>query len=188
MSQEPIVKHKIHGTPYISSTLFINTDALKKSSAPANAFGPYTMPKGASKKVEHESFRASASTHQRDEKVTKPLGKLPPLCYSSLESCTDATNNCSGHGECLRKYGPEKGASGAECFACGCIASFEKNKTTYWGGAACQKEDVSSQFWILAGFSVLLMGLVGWAIGMMFSIGNEKLPGVIGAGVAPKTR
>ena len=61
-------------------------------------------------------------------------------------------------------------------------------RTTYWGGAACQKEDVSSQFWILAGFSVLLMGLVGWAIGMMFSIGNEKLPGVIGAGVAPKTR
>lgn len=146
------------------------------------------MPQGASKKVEHESFRASASPHQRDEKVTKLLGKLPALCYSSLESCADATNNCSGHGECFRKYGTAKGASGAECFACGCVASFEKNKTTYWGGAACQKEDVSSQFWILAGFSVLLMGLVGWAIGMMFSIGNEKLPGVIGAGVAPKTR
>ena len=85
MPQKPIVKHKIHGTPYLSSTLFINTDALKKSSAPANVFGAYTMPKSAYKKVDHESFHASASTHQRDEKVTKPVGKLPALCYSSLE-------------------------------------------------------------------------------------------------------
>jgi len=29
-----------------------------------------------------------------------------------------------------------------------------------------------------------MMGLVGWAIGMIFSIGEEKLPGVIGAGVS----
>jgi hypothetical protein len=28
------------------------------------------------------------------------------------------------------------------------------------------------------------MGLVGWGIGMLFSIGEEKLPGVIGAGVS----
>jgi len=33
-----------------------------------------------------------------------------------------------------------------------------------------------------------MIGLVGWGIGLLFSIGEEKLPGVIGAGVSSKTR
>ncbi len=141
--------------------------------------------------IKHHDYTTfnTPSSRSGEEQVTVNR-KFPALCHASLEVCTNATNSCSGHGECYKKYGPADGESGAACYTCGCKPSSHSDGTgvVYWGGAACQKRDISSQFWLLASFSVLLMGLVGWAIGMMYSIGNEKLPGVIGAGVAPKTR
>lgn len=43
---------------------------------------------------------------------------------------------------------------------------------------------MSTAFWLIATSSIVMAGLVGWAIGMLFSVGEEKLPGVIGAGVS----
>ena len=57
-------------------------------------------------------------------------------------------------------------------------------KTVYWGGAACQKKDVSVQFFLLAGLTIALVGAVTWGVGLLMSVGNEELPSVIGAGVA----
>ena len=57
-------------------------------------------------------------------------------------------------------------------------------KTTQWGGPACQKKDISAAFWLLAGFSIVMMATVSWGVGLLFSIGQEDLPSVIGAGVA----
>ncbi|OBT77244.1 hypothetical protein VF21_04073 [Pseudogymnoascus sp. 05NY08] len=133
---------------------------------------------------------SSSSALSGPQPTSTPIGRLPPLCYNTLESCTSSTQNCSGHGACFRKFGPAKGESGASCFACKCYGPdpTDKTKKGHWGGAACQKQDISAQFWIIAGFSALLIGIVSYAIGMMFSIGSEKLPGVIGAGVAAKTR
>jgi hypothetical protein len=119
-------------------------------------------------------------------------------CYPSNETCQNATSNCSGHGQCRRKYKAQSDEDDS-CYTCGCIPSINitlsKNgkdeiaKRTYWGGAACQKEDVSSPFWLLLGITVLLIGVVSAGVGMLFSIGEEKLPSVIGAGVSgPKTR
>ncbi|KFZ00741.1 hypothetical protein V501_10502 [Pseudogymnoascus sp. VKM F-4519 (FW-2642)] len=136
------------------------------------------------------SSSSSSSTISGPQPTSTPIGRLPPLCYNTMESCTTSTQNCSGHGKCFRKFGPAEGASGASCFACKCYGPDPTDKTRkgHWGGAACQKQDISAQFWIIAGFSALLIGIVSYAIGMMFSIGSEKLPGVIGAGVAAKTR
>ncbi|KFY01057.1 hypothetical protein V490_01096 [Pseudogymnoascus sp. VKM F-3557] len=133
---------------------------------------------------------SSSSAPSEPQPTSKPIGRLPPVCYNTLESCKTSTQNCSGHGECFRKFGPAKGETGGSCFSCKCYGPGTNNGTSagYWGGAACQKRDVSAQFWIIAGFSALLIGIVSYAIGMMFSIGSEKLPGVIGAGVASKTR
>lgn len=39
-------------------------------------------------------------------------------------------------------------------------------------------------FWLLAGFSVVLVAAVSWGVGLLWSIGEEELPSVIGAGVA----
>lgn len=133
---------------------------------------------------------SSSSAPSGPQPTSTPVRGLPPLCYNTLESCTTSTQDCSGHGKCVRRFHPAEGESGASCFSCKCYGpdSIDKTRKGHWGGAACQKQDISAQFWIIAGFSALLIGIVSYAIGMMFSIGSEKLPGVIGAGVAAKTR
>lgn len=52
-----------------------------------------------------------------------------------------------------------------------------------WGGPACEKEDISSPFWLIAGVTVLVIAMVGGAVGMLFSVGSQELPSVIAAGV-----
>jgi hypothetical protein len=57
-------------------------------------------------------------------------------------------------------------------------------KTTRWGGPACQKKDVSIEFWLIVGFTVGMVFLVTFAIGTVWDMGSEELPSVIGAGVS----
>lgn len=126
-----------------------------------------------------------------------------PKCFTSLNACRNQTNSCSGHGECVDKYALGGGSgndtalatddSPARCFVCMCRATeverpanstIKGSKKIYWGGAMCQKEDVSVEFWLLAGFTIVMIGVVSGAIGLLYSVGEEKLPGVIGAGVS----
>jgi hypothetical protein len=142
-----------------------------------------------------------------DNSTFEPITGVPKLCHSSLDACISSTNNCSGHGACYKKYGNTKNDTtstndtedtAGSCFTCNCTATIttfsyadgtRKHYTLeYWGGAACHKKDVSSPFWLIAIFTVVMIGLVGWGIGLLFSIGEEKLPGVIGAGVSSKAR
>ena len=153
------------------------------------------------------SSSSSPLTHLKQLQASKisgnssfePIKGVPPVCHTSLDSCITSTNNCSGHGACYRKYGNAKeGESIGACFTCGCMATNETFKyangqrsgfmLTSWGGSACHKRDVSGPFWLIAISSVVMVGLVSWAIGLLFSIGEEKLPGVIGAGVSSKAR
>ncbi|KAJ3563180.1 hypothetical protein NPX13_g8289 [Xylaria arbuscula] len=53
-----------------------------------------------------------------------------------------------------------------------------------WGGDICQKRDVSTPFWMFAGVTITLVATIAFSIGLLFSVGEEKLPGVIGAGVS----
>jgi hypothetical protein len=135
-------------------------------------------------------------------------------CFQSYNSCVAATNNCTGHGFCANRLGgasssknllapttgsggngPQLGARqqtpGGACFACTCVASVNDTgigrSTTHWGGAVCQKEDISTPFWLLAGFTIAITWAIAMAIGMLYSVGEEKLPGVIGAGVSRTT-
>jgi hypothetical protein len=134
---------------------------------------------------------------QMEDNTSYPITGVPPVCYSSLDSCTNSTNRCSGHGKCQKKSGIKGDSSAPACWACLCEPTTstidigdEKEAfiITYWGGAACQKEDISSPFWLLLIVSLVLVGIVAWGISMLFSIGEEKLPGVIGAGVSNKAR
>jgi 1,4-dihydroxy-2-naphthoate octaprenyltransferase len=43
---------------------------------------------------------------------------------------------------------------------------------------------VSVPFWLFFGFTVIMVGILSMSIGLLYSIGEEKLPGVIGAGVS----
>lgn len=125
----------------------------------------------------------------RSNSTIKPITGVPKVCHTSLESCTKKTNDCSGHGSCYQKR-----AGSNACFACGCRSQNitfihgPQNRTgvrlAYYGGAACQKEDISGPFWLISIFTIVMVGLVSWSIGLMYSIGEETLPGVIGAGVS----
>lgn len=61
------------------------------------------------------------------------------------------------------------------CYACRC-----EDK---WGGPACEKKDISSPFFLIAGVSIFAIFAVGSAVGMLFTMGQQELPSVIGAGV-----
>ena len=39
-------------------------------------------------------------------------------------------------------------------------------------------------FLLIAGFTIVMVATVSWGVGLLFSIGQETLPSVIGAGVA----
>ena len=138
----------------------------------------------------HPTAKSAATSASDAARGTKPI----PQCFASANSCTTQTNSCSGHGECVNKYGSDSGnstapsTSAASCFACVCKATVVERakgqKRTYWGGNMCQKEDVSVPFWLITGFTVTIVGAVTFAIGLLFSVGEEQLPGVIGAGVS----
>ncbi|KAH7034566.1 uncharacterized protein B0I36DRAFT_381478 [Microdochium trichocladiopsis] len=112
-----------------------------------------------------------------------PTGVIPP-CFKSEEACNKGTNNCTGHGKCAPKYSGE-----SACFHCKCLHTRETNsagtESLYrWGGSACQKIDVSTPFWLFAGVGIALAVTIGFCITLLYNVGEEKLPGVIGAGVA----
>ncbi|KKZ65322.1 hypothetical protein EMCG_08838 [[Emmonsia] crescens] len=114
---------------------------------------------------------------------------MMPVCYSTNETCTEATNNCSGRGSCYRKFGSKENARG-DCYACQCRRTVVRTnndggvKTVQWGGPACQKKDVSIPFFIIASLTILMVIAITGGIRLLFSVGMEELPSVIGAGVA----
>ncbi|KAI9760080.1 MAG: hypothetical protein M4579_001913 [Chaenotheca gracillima] len=121
----------------------------------------------------------------------KKKGIYIPICHPSLEACNSATNSCTGHGTCSLKYStsnPNDAQDKSNCFSCDCSklpeGQTKGKKNTQWGGTACQKKDVSAPFFLLAGITIFLVGAMSWGIGLLFSIGQEPLPSVIGAGVA----
>ncbi|KAK8034203.1 hypothetical protein PG993_009198 [Apiospora rasikravindrae] len=122
----------------------------------------------------------------KDKDGKKKKNGLYPSCFASQDACNTATGNCTGHGVCENKWsaGSEK-----KCFSCRCLATTEKQadgrpSLYHWGGGACQKRDVSTPFWLLAGFTIIMISIVGFCINLLFQVGEEPLPGVIGAGVS----
>ncbi|KAJ4287211.1 hypothetical protein N0V90_012609 [Kalmusia sp. IMI 367209] len=129
--------------------------------------------------------------------TTPPLGILP-RCFASKTACIEATNQCSGHGECSviqKKSGGKTGPK--DCYGCVCKPTFirlndtgmeQRRRTTHWGGPACQKKDISVPFWLFVTSGVLFAFLISGGIGLLYSVGSEELPGVIGAGVSGPSR
>lgn len=131
---------------------------------------------------------SSASEAQNDLRGLSLHSNLAPVCYASNSSCAEATDNCSGHGYCYLKYTSGGEAPTGNCFACRCQETVVRKKdgTTQkiqWGGPACQKKDISSPFFLIAGVSVFAVIMISSAVGMLFSMGQQDLPSVIGAGV-----
>lgn len=121
---------------------------------------------------------------------TTPLKGILPQCFNSLSACQSMTRNCTGHGSCVLAYtDKDAGDTGGKCYACSCKADVRTNadgtkKTTRWGGPACQKQDIVVPFWLLSSFAVFMAFLVSWGIGLLYTMGSQELPSVIGAGVS----
>lgn len=105
-------------------------------------------------------------------------------CSKDEKTCNSRTNSCSGHGACTRKFANTNG----ECWVCQCSATKESYGRQYWGGPACQKRDISVQFWLFAGFAIFAAAAVTWAVGLLYNMGDVELPSVLSAGVAPTSR
>ena len=127
----------------------------------------------------------------------EPSSYVYPACFTSYDACMSGTSDCSGHGECAARWtgdgdgdGDAEASDGREaCYVCRCLQTTEKGADGRdglyrWGGAACQKIDVSTPFWLFAGVTIALVGTVTFAVGLLFGVGEQKLPGVIGAGVS----
>lgn len=144
--------------------------------------------------IDDDDMTFSTLASSNSSNPTGPLRGILPDCFSSLSTCQSITRNCTGHGKCILKYtDKDASSSGAPCYSCSCSSQVRENedgtkKTTVWGGPACQKKDVVAPFWLLASFSVFLVSLVSWGIGMMWSMGSQELPSVIGAGVSGPPR
>ncbi|CCD44045.1 hypothetical protein ACHAO1_008914 [Botrytis cinerea] len=162
---------------------------MPESRRGSGSYGSYTKPsqKKLSSRQQFEEPMAEFVDHQVQEAPTSNSSRnnntviktTLPVCHASLDSCISSTNNCSSMGACYKKYTSQSG----DCFACMCGVDSGR------GGSACQKQDISGPFWLIFISSSVLVGLVAWGIGMLYSIGDEKLPGVIGAGVSSgKTR
>lgn len=132
---------------------------------------------------------------------TSPVRGILPSCFNSKSACEKQTHGCSGHGECKLLHkgkGSGKDQQSLDCYGCACVPTVEhvgedkgmesKKKVTYWGGPACQKKDISVQFWLFVMVGVTLAFLVSSGIGMLYSMGSEELPSVIGAGVSGPVR
>lgn len=134
------------------------------------------------------------SNDNNNGKVFDPFAGRPttvPSCFASQNACETATSSCSGHGLCVDRWGNDGTADA--CFFCYCSSTVEKDAKDvahvyYWGGATCQKRDVSTPFWLFAGVGITLAATVAFSIGLLFSVGEEKLPGVIGAGVSRSSK
>ena len=142
---------------------------------------------------EASDFYLSANNNTN---ASTPLTGILPACFTTQESCESSTRSCMGHGACALLFTDQSASPQSpsqHCYACACSPTTSKSSdgklvtTTYWGGPACQKKDISMEFWMLALFSVGLVFLVSFAVGELMGMGGEELPSVIGAGVSGPT-
>lgn len=167
------------------------TYALSSTSHQKRGFKEAPLITEASKTASH--LKATLTPDTSSNKTynnTTPLRGILPQCFTSLAACQSLTRNCTGHGSCVLSYtDKDAGQLGGKCYACSCKADVRKNsdgtiKTTRWGGPACQKKDIVMPFWLISSFSVFMVFVVSWGIGLLYTMGSQELPSVIGAGVS----
>ncbi|WVN88241.1 uncharacterized protein L203_103442 [Cryptococcus depauperatus CBS 7841] len=91
---------------------------------------------------------------------------LAGSCYASNETCLEMTD-CNGRGVCaLASRNGEK-----ECWSCKCRSGY--------AGVECQKDDYSMPFILLVFSTLLLLGIAGGSIALLYTIGETKLPSTL---------
>jgi len=131
---------------------------------------------------------AQGHEHNNAKRQDEPAGSpLPPrlptdaVCFASADACGNATDACSGHGQCASAL-----KAGRECFACACAATKDDTgRTQNWAGTSCERLDVSGPFVLLVGTTVALLVIIISSVSLLYSMGGQELPSVLTGGVAP---
>ncbi|MCJ1320289.1 hypothetical protein MMC15_005627 [Xylographa vitiligo] len=199
----------VHQENIQESTVVLMPPASQQAKRSAETYGSYKVPTNTFQKREQQeeeplsvyhpfisppAVHDSMPTYVHTTNFSSRPKVTMPICHSTEALCVSTTQGCSGHGNCYKKNRDPTGEESAnDCWACGCTPSVvdvknDENKTigiktTNWGGPACQKKDVSAPFFLLAGFTIFIVATLSWGIGLLYSIGEEDLPSVIGAGV-----
>ncbi|KAL4249044.1 Archenteron Induction-Related [Abortiporus biennis] len=114
-------------------------------------------------------------------KPAEPISAIS-TCFTSETTCTESTNSCSGHGKCVAAS-----KAGRTCYVCACSSTRStdgqgKNKTHSWAGTSCEREDVSSEFVLLAGSAIALILLVVGSVTLLAGVGGQELPSTLTGG------
>ncbi|KAF2754321.1 hypothetical protein EJ05DRAFT_504413 [Pseudovirgaria hyperparasitica] len=179
---------------YQFTVVFTSPKSKKASKRSPNVYGEIPSRHGKqelemilSEATPIRSSATSKPTHSGTPSTndTSPVRGILPSCFASEADCEAKTKGCSGHGQCRTKYKTDK----TECWTCACEAQVHtnldgSNKTTSFGGPACQKKDIVMPFWLFTGFTIAFLSILTWAIGLLYSMGEQELPGVINAGVS----
>lgn len=164
----------LSATENIESTLLVlpTTSKLKKpkkSELKKRAERPLELPDPV---PTTKDFTISATNSSSNH----TLPKIIPQYFQSQSACENTTISCMGHGKCVQAHG--------NLYKCQCgKTTVRPDKTVQWGGNACQKKDVSFEFILFAVVGVFFTAIVAGGIGMLFNMGSQELPSVIGAGV-----
>ncbi|KAK6342683.1 hypothetical protein TWF718_008076 [Orbilia javanica] len=154
---------------------FVGDFDIKKTKRKEAPLVPNTQPKFA---ANEEDTSVVTPLQKNANKIARPR----PGCFESRDVCGNRTNSCNGRGNCI------KSTTQSNCWSCVCSPTVIKvggaNKTTYWGGNACQKKDVSVPFVLFVSFTIGMLLAIGWTINKMIDMGSEELPGELSAGVA----
>jgi len=92
--------------------------------------------------VESESIRQARDWQPEQTVFPSPQQPISAIstCFQSEDACSDATDGCSGRGQCM-----EATKAGRTCFVCTCnVVITDEGKRETWVGDACQRKDVSA--------------------------------------------
>ncbi|KAH7889089.1 hypothetical protein F5I97DRAFT_787612 [Phlebopus sp. FC_14] len=109
----------------------------------------------------------------------QPIRQLASSCLGSAGACANATNNCSGHGECVSTARAQE-----ECFVCACRTTLsDTGKVQNWAGEMCERRDVSGPFVLITGTVITLILLMAGSVSLLHVIGSQELPSILTGGV-----
>ena len=97
-----------------------------------------------------------------------------PVCPATREELERTTQQCHGRGTPVQST---KG--GRLCWRCACLRTTEQGRGRVWAGAACEKQDYSSETLLFIGtFLVLFVSIVA-SCALLYREGTHELPGTL---------
>ena len=97
-----------------------------------------------------------------------------PACPATREELERTTQQCHGRGTPVQST---KG--GRLCWRCACSRTTEQGRGRVWAGAACEKQDYSSETLLFIGtFLVLFVSIVA-SCALLYREGTHELPGTL---------